>query len=91
VCSSDLAFDPFPGAVCTLRGQTVKLWRARLADWPGRAPCAAGDTAAMGPDRLYVACGTGALELLELQQPGGRRMGVGAFLATPLGRQLAGR
>jgi len=32
------------------------------------------------PGRLVVACGDGAVELLELQKPGGRRLAVGEFL-----------
>jgi methionyl-tRNA formyltransferase len=31
---------------------------------------------------LRVACGAGALDLLELQRPGGRRQPVAAFLAS---------
>ncbi len=68
------AFDPFPGATAVLAGQTVKLWRGRVvANDAGVAPgcwlpCAEG--------RLVMACGSGALEWLELQLPGGRRMPV---------------
>jgi methionyl-tRNA formyltransferase len=29
------AFDPFPGATSVLGGDTVKLWRARVADGAG--------------------------------------------------------
>ena len=70
------AFDPFPGCSAALGGQAVKVWRARVAagnGLPGQVLQAEGD-------RLLVACGDGALQLLELQLPGGRRIGVRDFL-----------
>jgi methionyl-tRNA formyltransferase len=81
------AFDPFPGASTTLDGEAVKVWRAAPyggSGEPGRVLEAA-------DDRLTVACGTGALRLLELQQPGGKRQPARQFLqARPalVGRQL---
>jgi methionyl-tRNA formyltransferase len=82
------AFDPFPGATLGLQGQAVKLWRAQPADaaaqpQPGVPP---GTVLAGGTGQIKVACGSGCLELLELQPPGGRRMDASVFLQTPLGR-----
>ncbi len=76
------AFDPFPGASFDAGGETVKVWRVELR--PGvQAP--AGTVVATEPDRLTVACGQDALDLLELQRPGGRRQPVQAFMqAKPL-------
>jgi methionyl-tRNA formyltransferase len=72
------AFDPQPGSHFAYGGQSVKLWRARVG--PGFA--AAPGTFEQGPNTLRVACGDGhALDLLELQRPGGRRLPVAAFLA----------
>ncbi len=74
------AFDPQPGCHFELGGQTVKLWRARVSAGFGAAPGAVltdGKT-------MRVACGDGqALELLELQRAGGRRLAVAAYLASP--------
>jgi methionyl-tRNA formyltransferase len=65
------AFDPFPGATVEDRGSVLKLWRARaLPDQPGRP----GAVLSTLPGALIVACGDGALELLQLQRPGGRRL-----------------
>jgi methionyl-tRNA formyltransferase len=72
------AFDPFPGAHFTHAGQAVKLWRARLAEGRGEP----GTVLPAPPGTLRVACGEGALDLLELQQPGGRRMPVQAWLSA---------
>ena len=80
------AFDPFPGASFQLDGETVKLWRAGLQpDAHGRP----GEVLAAQDGRLSVACGEGALDLLQLQRPGGRRLDTAAFLQGRPG--LAGR
>jgi len=65
------AFDPFPGATLSFGGETLKLWRAAVrAGESGRA----GEILSTLPGPLVVACGEGALELVELQRPGGRRI-----------------
>jgi len=70
------AFDPFPGATAVLRGETLKIWRARPAGGNG----AAGTVLAVDANGIVVACGEGALRLTELQKPGGRRLGAADFL-----------
>jgi methionyl-tRNA formyltransferase len=70
------AFDPFPGCTFELDGEAVKVWRARLARGQGRP----GTVLPADDGRLVVACGEGALELLELQRTGGRRVAAADFL-----------
>ena len=70
------AFDPFPGCSTTLAGQPLKLWRARVLAGEGTP----GRVLATETGRLVVACGQGALEVLELQQAGGRRIAARDFL-----------
>jgi methionyl-tRNA formyltransferase len=65
------AFDPFPGATLSFGGETLKLWRAALRPGVGGR---AGEILSTLPGPLIVACGEGALELIELQRPGGRRI-----------------
>jgi methionyl-tRNA formyltransferase len=80
------AFDPFPGATLDDRGTTLKLWRAAVQPGvPARTP---GEVTSTLPAPLVVACGDGALELLELQRPGGRRLP--AALCFPAGAPAAG-
>ncbi len=70
------AFDPFPGCSFEWQGHTLKLWRAQVVQGHG----VPGSHLAMAPGRWVVACGTGALELLEIQAPGGRRVAVRDWL-----------
>ena len=75
------AFDPFPGASFDFDGTSTKLWRAALSDMPIKQ-AAPGTILHSGEGRLFVACDDAALELLELQRPGGRRVGVTQFLQS---------
>ena len=71
------AFDPFPGATFGLGGETVKLWRACVVEGQG----VSGECLPSPAGGLRVACGDGrALDLLELQRTGGRRVAVADFL-----------
>lgn len=70
------AFNPFPGAVATLRQTAVKIWMARPAAGAGTP----GGVIESGPAGVLVACGKGALLLTELQKPGGKRLPARDFL-----------
>jgi methionyl-tRNA formyltransferase len=72
------AFDPQPGCHFDFEGEPVKLWRAKVSAGFDAAP----GTVRIDGQRMLVACGRGALDLLELQRPGGRRVAVAAFLAA---------
>jgi methionyl-tRNA formyltransferase len=65
------AFNPFPGATSRIGTSEIKVWRARLAAAPGALP---GTILSVEPDGVAVACGNGALKLVELQRPGGKRL-----------------
>jgi methionyl-tRNA formyltransferase len=69
---------PWPGAYSFFRGQMFHVWKARVAENP-----ATGVPGQLLPQRkrLLVACGEGtALEPLEVQVEGRKRMPVEAFL-----------
>ena len=73
------AFDPQPGCHFEREGELLKVWRAQVVSGFGGAP----GTLHRDGQRFSVACGGDqALELLELQRPGGRRQPVAAFLAA---------
>jgi methionyl-tRNA formyltransferase len=70
------AFDPFPGASTRLNGELLKLWRAA----PGSAQGVPGTVLNVDDEAFTVACGEGALRVLELQRPGGKRIAARQFL-----------
>ena len=72
------AFDPFPGASFTAAGETIKLWRAQVERLDDAA--APGTVVAVDGQQLVVACGDGALALLDVQRPGGKRAPVANWL-----------
>jgi methionyl-tRNA formyltransferase len=81
------AFDPFPGASTSLDGEQVKVWKAQ----PGSIHGSPGEVVQASGDLLSVTCGTGSVQLLELQKAGGKRMSARQFLqANPglLGRRF---
>jgi methionyl-tRNA formyltransferase len=68
-------FQPWPGAYGFLRGQRFHVWRGANAErtlGPGAL--------AVEGKRLFAGCGGGAIELLEVQLEGKRRMAAAAFL-----------
>jgi methionyl-tRNA formyltransferase len=70
--------SPFPGAWCELEGERVKILRTTKGDGSG-APGSVLD------DRLTIACGEGAVRIVELQKAGSKAMKADEFLrGTPL-------
>ena len=67
--------SPYPGAWMHHGETLLKLYRTRRAVGSGNP----GAVLEAGP-RLVVACGEGAVEVLELQQQGRRRLDASAFL-----------
>jgi methionyl-tRNA formyltransferase len=88
------AFDPAPGASFQRGDMVCKAWAAQAVDAAPRPSAAPGTVLAAGPAGVVVACGSGALQLTELQRPGGKRLGAREFLAgcaiAPGERLLAG-
>ncbi|HEY1555528.1 MAG TPA: methionyl-tRNA formyltransferase [Kofleriaceae bacterium] len=74
--------DPWPGAYAALRGQSVKLFRARAIAGSG----AAGAILDIDGDGAHVACGDGAVAIRELQLPGRKRLAAAQVAA---GRGIA--
>ena len=70
--------DPWPSAYTDYLGGTLKIYRARPAAGEGEPGTVLRSSAKEG---LFVACGEGALEVLEMQAPGGKRMSARAYLA----------
>ena len=70
------AFVPWPGAWTRVSGQLLKVWRARVVSGSGPP-----GTVLATHGGLEVACGEGALALLDVQPEGRRRMTAAEFLS----------
>ncbi len=70
------AFNPFPGALAKIGDTPLKIWRASVQASSGPP----GEILAADAHGILVACGEGALRLLELQKPGGKRHEAAQFL-----------
>lgn len=83
------ALNPTPVAWTTLRGRRLNLWRARPASGDGEP----GTVLEAGKDVLLVAAGEEAVELLEVQPEGKRRMDAAEFGRgyRPAGGERLGR
>ncbi len=78
ICSLIRGLDPWPGASTTLKGETIKIFRPKIINnqkantTPGRI--------IKSKSSLMIETGDGILEILEIQLPGKRRMGIKEFL-----------
>ena len=76
------AFNPFPGASSSFAGHGIKFWNSCM---PKEAPSKSGlpgEVLGLGEESIYVQCGSGVLEVLEMQKPGGKRMNAKLCLQT---------
>lgn len=67
--------NPWPIATTLLDGKTLKIHRARVAEGFAGAP-----GTLLDERRFIVGCGSGAVEFLEVQGEGGKRLSAGEFL-----------
>jgi methionyl-tRNA formyltransferase len=68
-------FTPWPGCYAFLRGHRLHVWKARVSD----RVLPPGEIHVEGR-RLFAGCGGGAIEILEVQMEGKKRMPAAAFL-----------
>lgn len=75
-------FTPWPGAFTQIadgsNARMLKIWRAEV---DGSAQGTPGEVLSADKTGIVVACGQGALRILELQREGGRRLSAQQFLA----------
>jgi methionyl-tRNA formyltransferase len=75
------AFNPFPGSTTNLDGEQLKLWNSCLpSDVQVRPDATPGEVLGFHGDGVYVQCGDGVIEILEIQKPGGKKTIASAFL-----------
>ncbi|UCD58945.1 MAG: methionyl-tRNA formyltransferase [Candidatus Hydrogenedentota bacterium] len=78
VCDLTRAMDPWPGCQTLLQGKMLKVWKAK----PCLMKAKRGEPGQVVTDErgnLIVHTGSGAVRILELQLPGGRRMSAEDF------------
>jgi methionyl-tRNA formyltransferase len=69
------AFNPFPGASSSIGDLTFKLWDSRIPkEAPNGERASAGQVLGFSNESVFVKCGTGVIEILEMQKPGGKRI-----------------
>ncbi len=68
--------NPWPSAFTFIDNKQLKLWKAIVTDESGEA----GTIISVDKNSFTVACGQGALQILELQLEGKKRMSTGDFL-----------
>jgi methionyl-tRNA formyltransferase len=75
------AFNPFPGASSSTGGLAMKFWNSRIVNQEvSFPPGLVGQVLGMHEEGVYIQCGSGLIEILEMQKPGGKRMAASAVL-----------
>lgn len=72
--------NPWPIAHTLLNGKILKIYSVKLSEGSGLP-----GEVVVADDRLVVSCGAGAVEVLEIQEEGGKKMSAKAYL---LGRKI---
>ena len=69
------AFNPFPGSTSSLHGEQFKFWNSCLSS-EVQAPqdTHPGQVLGFSEQGVYVQCGKGVIEILEMQKPGGKKI-----------------
>jgi methionyl-tRNA formyltransferase len=79
------AYNPVPGAYFELAGESIKCWQAAVIEGTDGE---AGTVLQADKEGIVIACGSGALSLVELQRPGRNRVSGAEFAAQ---EKLAGK
>ena len=75
------AFNPFPGSTSHLDGEPLKFWNSCLPSKELTAQSQSpGQILGFSADGVFVQCGEGAIEILEMQKAGGKKISARACL-----------
>jgi methionyl-tRNA formyltransferase len=74
------AFNPFPGANTTLGGEVFKIWGATVSSDVPPQNAEVGQVLAVMPESIVVSAMNSAVNLIELQRPGGKRLSAADLL-----------
>jgi methionyl-tRNA formyltransferase len=77
------AFNPFPGATSSLNGEQLKFWNSCLPSKEQiHLDAIPGQVLDFSGAGVYVQCGEGIIEILEMQKPGGKKIAASACLQS---------
>ena len=77
------AFNPFPGSTSSLHGEQLKFWNSGLPSKEQTNHDAnPGQVLGFSEVGVYVQCGEGVIEILEMQKPGGKKINASTCLQT---------
>jgi len=68
--------NPWPGTFTKLGNRTLKIFKTKVVEGHGKP----GEVVLSSKNDLHIATGDGALEILELQIEGGKRLDIKAFI-----------
>lgn len=71
--------NPWPGAYTQMESGALKVWKTALTEQKTDAP-AGTIVKANAKEGLFVACGEGVLQIVEMQAPGSKRMNARDYL-----------
>ena len=82
------AFNPFPGATATINNTSIKCWNSRIPTKGSYSESShVGEVLGFGQESVYIQCGQGVIEVLEMQRPGGKKMSATMCLQSLLDQE----
>jgi methionyl-tRNA formyltransferase len=77
------AFNPFPGATSNAQELEMKFWNSRIPKAGAFSKAGLpGELLGFSEKGAYIQCGQGAIEVLEMQKPGGKKSSAKTCLQT---------
>jgi len=80
VCAHINAMTPWPGAFTELCGKRLKIFKAIVSPAPVEGSAFPGTVVSCSDKGLFVAAGTGVVQVLELMGPSGKRLDAASYL-----------
>jgi methionyl-tRNA formyltransferase len=82
------AFNPFPGSTSSLHGEQFKFWSSCLpSKVQTHQEARPGQVLGLSENGIYVQCGKGVIEILEMQKPGGKKISAAQCISVGLSTQ----
>ena len=76
------AFNPWPGVVTNIAGESFKLWQTQIVSVESNV--AAGEIVQANKNTLIIQCNNSQLQIVEIQKSGKKRMEIKQFMQSKL-------